>query len=103
MPNNEILAVKYLPAMRHGSSHDHGFNAEIRTLGRIRYMHIVRLLGFCSNHETNSLVYEYMPDGSLGEMLHGKKGGHLHWDMRYMIAGEAEKGFLYLHPIDPQS
>ncbi|KAL8242054.1 hypothetical protein R6Q59_012356 [Mikania micrantha] len=29
MPNNEIVAIKYLPAMRRGSSHDHGFNAEI--------------------------------------------------------------------------
>ncbi|KAK6128731.1 hypothetical protein DH2020_037525 [Rehmannia glutinosa] len=83
--------------MSRGSSHDHGFNAEIQTLGRIRHRHIVRLLGFCSNHETNLLVYEYMPNGSLGEMLHGKKGGHLHWDTRYKIAVESAKGLCYLH------
>ncbi|CAK9150590.1 unnamed protein product [Ilex paraguariensis] len=97
MPNGEHVAVKRLPAMSRGSSHDHGFNAEIQTLGRIRHRHIVRLLGFCSNHETNLLVYEYMPNGSLGEMLHGKKGGHLHWDTRYNIAVEAAKGLCYLH------
>ncbi|MCD7473484.1 hypothetical protein HAX54_015385 [Datura stramonium] len=97
MPNGELVAVKRLPAMSRGSSHDHGFNAEIQTLGRIRHRHIVRLLGFCSNHETNLLVYEYMPNGSLGEMLHGKKGGHLHWDTRYKIALEAAKGLCYLH------
>ncbi|XP_076939607.1 uncharacterized protein LOC143608456 [Bidens hawaiensis] len=97
MPNNETVAVKRLPAMSRGSNHDHGFNAEIQTLGRIRHRHIVRLLGFCSNHETNLLVYEYMPNGSLGEMLHGKKGGHLHWDTRYKIAVEAAKGLCYLH------
>ncbi|MCD7452417.1 hypothetical protein HAX54_016522 [Datura stramonium] len=28
--------------------------------GRIRHRHIVRLAKFCSNHETNLLVYEYM-------------------------------------------
>jgi len=83
--------------MVRGSSHDHGFSAEIQTLGRIRHRHIVRLLGFCSNNETNLLVYEYMPNGSLGEMLHGKKGGHLHWDTRYNIAIEAAKGLCYLH------
>ncbi|KAM0968295.1 hypothetical protein ACFX2A_016962 [Malus domestica] len=83
--------------MSRGSSHDHGFNVEIQTLGRIRHRHIVRLLGFCSNHETNLLVYEYMPNGSLGEVLHGKKGGHLHWDTRYKIAIEAAKGLCYLH------
>ncbi|CAA2994797.1 leucine-rich repeat receptor-like serine threonine- kinase BAM1 [Olea europaea subsp. europaea] len=97
MSNGEEVAVKRLPAMSRGSSHDHGFNAEIQTLGRIRHRHIVRLLGFCSNHETNLLVYEYMPNGSLGEMLHSKKGGHLHWDTRYKIAMEAAKGLCYLH------
>ncbi|CAL9090201.1 unnamed protein product [Musa textilis] len=97
MPDGEQVAVKRLPAMSRGSSHDHGFNAEIQTLGRIRHRHIVRLLGFCSNHETNLLVYEYMPNGSLGEVLHGKKGGHLHWDTRYKIAAEAAKGLCYLH------
>ncbi|KAJ4759958.1 Non-specific serine/threonine protein kinase [Rhynchospora pubera] len=97
MPNGEHVAVKRLPAMSRGSSHDHGFNAEIQTLGRIRHRHIVRLLGFCSNHETNLLVYEYMPNGSLGELLHGKKGGHLLWDTRYKIAVEAAKGLCYLH------
>ncbi|XP_031115633.1 leucine-rich repeat receptor-like serine/threonine-protein kinase BAM1 [Ipomoea triloba] len=97
MPNGEQVAVKRLPAMSRGSSHDHGFNAEIQTLGRIRHRHIVRLLGFCSNYETNLLVYEYMPNGSLGEVLHGKKGGHLRWDTRYKIAVEAAKGLCYLH------
>lgn len=97
MPSGDHIAVKRLPAMGRGSSHDHGFNAEIQTLGRIKHRHIVRLLGFCSNHETNLLVYEYMPNGSLGEVLHGKKGGHLQWDTRYKIAIEAAKGLCYLH------
>lgn len=97
MPNGENVAVKRLPVMSRGSSHDHGFNAEVQTLGRIRHRYIVRLLGFCSNHETNLLIYEYMPNGSLGEMLHGSKGGHLMWDTRYKIAVEAAKGLSYLH------
>ncbi|WOK92264.1 leucine-rich repeat receptor-like serine/threonine-protein kinase BAM1 [Canna indica] len=97
MPNGEQVAVKRLPAMSRGSPHDHGFSAEIQTLGMIRHRHIVRLLGFCSNHETNLLVYKYMPNGSLGEVLHGKKGGHLLWDTRYKIAVEAAKGLCYLH------
>ncbi|KAK4760922.1 hypothetical protein SAY87_005815 [Trapa incisa] len=97
MPNGDQVAVKRLPAMSRGSSHDHGFNAEIQTLGKIRHRHIVRLLGFCSNHETKLLVYEYMLNGSLGEVLHGKKGGHLLWETRYKIAVEAAKGLCYLH------
>ncbi|CBI27382.3 unnamed protein product, partial [Vitis vinifera] len=52
------------------SSHDNNvIGREIQTLGRIRHRNIVRLLAFCSNKETNLLVYEYMPNGSLGEGL----------------------------------
>ncbi|TKV97283.1 hypothetical protein SEVIR_9G484200v4 [Setaria viridis] len=99
MPGGAVVAVKRLPAIgRAGAAHDdYGFSAEIQTLGRIRHRHIVRLLGFAANRETNLLVYEYMPNGSLGEVLHGKKGGHLQWATRFKIAVEAAKGLCYLH------
>ncbi|KAK4749997.1 hypothetical protein SAY87_027446 [Trapa incisa] len=102
MPNGVEVAVKKLlgfgPAAKYG--HDHGFRAEIETLGGIRHRNIVRLLAFCSNKETNLLVYEYMNNGSLGEAIHGKKataGGVLGWETRYKIAVEAARGLCYLH------
>ncbi|KAJ4981478.1 hypothetical protein NE237_032315 [Protea cynaroides] len=97
MPNGEQVAVKKLLGISKGSSHDNGFTAEIQTLGRIRHRNIVRLQAFCSNKETNLLVYEYMPNGSLGEVLHGKRGGYLKWDTRLKIAKEAARGLCYLH------
>ncbi|CAI9090732.1 OLC1v1025559C1 [Oldenlandia corymbosa var. corymbosa] len=95
MPNGEQVAVKRLGISK--GSHDHGLSAEIQTLGKIRHRYIVRLLAFCSNKETNLLVYEYMPNGSLGELLHGKSGAYLQWDTRLKIALEAAKGLCYLH------
>lgn len=83
MPSGEIVAVKRLAGEGKGAAHDHGFSAEIQTLGKIRHRNIVRLLGCCSNHETNLLVYEYMPNGSLGELLHSKdRSVHLDWETR---------------------
>ncbi|KAL7210941.1 hypothetical protein ACSBR2_013927 [Camellia fascicularis] len=98
MPNGEEVAVKKLLGIGKGSSHDdNGLSAEIQTLGQIRHRNIVRLLGFCSSRETNLLVYEYLPNGSLGEVLHGKRGGYLKWETRVKIAVEAAKGLSYLH------
>ncbi|KAL8172124.1 hypothetical protein V2J09_023928 [Rumex salicifolius] len=96
-PDGNDVAIKRLPNHRRGDRHDHGFRAEIQTLGRIRHRNIVRLLGYVSNSETNLLIYEYMPNGSLGEMIHGPKGGYLKWETRYRIAIEAAKGLCYLH------
>ncbi|KAG2608534.1 hypothetical protein PVAP13_4NG327100 [Panicum virgatum] len=95
-PGGTELAIKRLVG-RGGGDHDRGFTAEVTTLGRIRHRNIVRLLGFVSNRETNLLLYEYMPNGSLGEMLHGGKGGHLGWEARARVAAEAACGLCYLH------
>lgn len=97
MPNGIEVAVKKLLGFNSINKHDHGFKAEIRTLGNIRHRNIVRLLAFCTNKDTNLLVYEYMRNGSLGESLHGEKGGFLSWSMRYKIALDSAKGLCYLH------
>ncbi|XP_042060943.1 receptor protein kinase CLAVATA1-like isoform X1 [Salvia splendens] len=93
MPDGTDIAVKRVV----GRGSDRGFRAEIRTLGRIRHRNIVRLLGYVSNEDTNLLLYEYMPNGSLGDMLHGSKGAHLQWDLRCKIALDAARGLSYLH------
>ncbi|KAH7424869.1 hypothetical protein KP509_11G028700 [Ceratopteris richardii] len=99
-----FVAVKRLPGACSqvadpvvDGSDDHGFSAEIQTLGKIRHRNIVRLLGCCSSRDTNLLVYEYMPNGSLGELLHGTRGGTLDWGKRYKIAVDAARGLHYLH------
>ncbi|KAB2029920.1 hypothetical protein ES319_D05G194600v1 [Gossypium barbadense] len=96
MPDGLLVAIKRLVGRGTGRR-DYGFSAEIQTLGRIKHRNIVRLLGYVSNKDTNLLLYEYMPNGSLGEMLHGSKGAHLQWERRYSIAVEAAKGLCYLH------
>ncbi|CAA0841161.1 Receptor protein kinase CLAVATA1 [Striga hermonthica] len=105
MPNGaDNIAIKRLARRANScnnnnsnSNNDRGFMAEIQTLGSIRHRNIVRLLGYLCNNETNLLLYEYMPNGSLGEVLHGPKGAHLIWESRFKVAVEAAKGLCYLH------
>lgn len=83
------------------------FAREVKTLGRIRHRHLVRLLGCCSGNrkETGStllLVYEYMENGSVWDWLHRnpkntKKMKRFDWDSRLRIAVGLAQGMEYLH------
>ncbi|CAM6028262.1 unnamed protein product [Sphagnum balticum] len=91
-----VIAVKKLSAHMDGPVHYDSFTAEIMTLGKIRHRNIVKLLGFCSHQGFNLLLYEYMPKGSLGELL-GAENCLLDWDLRYKVAVGAAEGLAYLH------
>ncbi|OIW07325.1 hypothetical protein TanjilG_11959 [Lupinus angustifolius] len=101
MPGGEIVAVKKL----WGKQKEHlirrrGVLAEVEVLGNVRHRNIVRLLGCCSNRECTMLLYEYMPNGNLDDLLHGKnKIDNLisDWFTRYKIALGVAQGICYLH------
>ncbi|KAF6150404.1 hypothetical protein GIB67_034103 [Kingdonia uniflora] len=65
------------------------FQAEIAVLSKVRHMYLVALLGYCVNGNEKLLVYEYMPQGTLGQHLFDrKKNRHipLTWKQRLSIA-----------------
>lgn len=98
MPDGRRIAVKKLKCQGEGSNVDRSFRTEITTLGNVRHRNIVKLYGFCSNQDSNLILYEYMENGSLGELLHGSKDAYLlDWDARYQIAFGAAEGLRYLH------
>ncbi|PON93915.1 Tyrosine-protein kinase [Trema orientale] len=75
MSDGSDVAIKCL-AGRTGRR-DNGFLAEFETPRQIRHRYIVKLLGYVTDRETNLLMYEYMANGSLGELLHRSNGRHL--------------------------
>lgn len=82
-----------------GQTRDRGFKAEMEILGNLRHRNIVKLLGCCLGQKENLLVFEYMPNGNLGDALHNQAIGRdfLDWDTRLNIAIETEQALLYLH------
>ncbi|GAB2249289.1 hypothetical protein Droror1_Dr00012648 [Drosera rotundifolia] len=107
MNNGEVIAVKKLwPTSTNTASRAvedpkagvrDSFSAEVKTLGSIRHKNIVRFLGCCWNRNTRLLMYDYMPNGSLGGLLHERSGNALEWDLRYRILLGAAQGLAYLH------
>ncbi|RZS18950.1 hypothetical protein BHM03_00051277 [Ensete ventricosum] len=101
LSNGEAVAVKKLCETPGKTdvfqSVDDGFEAEVAKLGTIMHKNIVKLWCCCTRNDCKLLVYEYMPHGSLGDQLHGSKGGLLDWPTRYKIAVDAAQGLSYLH------
>uniref|UniRef100_A0A803PGA0 non-specific serine/threonine protein kinase n=2 Tax=Cannabis sativa TaxID=3483 RepID=A0A803PGA0_CANSA len=102
--NGDVIAVKKLWPTTMAAEYDRvggvrdSFSAEVKTLGSIRHKNIVRFLGCCWNRKTRLLMYDYMPNGSLGSVLHERTGGcSLEWELRYRIILGAAQGLAYLH------
>ncbi|CAN4083087.1 unnamed protein product [Withania somnifera] len=98
LKSGQMVAVKKLwPAKRERESEE-VFRSEVETLGRVRHGNIVKLLYTGIGDDFRILVYEYMENGSLGDVLHGEKGGVLlDWPRRFAIALGAAQGLSYLH------
>ncbi|XP_021717943.1 LRR receptor-like serine/threonine-protein kinase HSL2 [Chenopodium quinoa] len=74
------------------------FKSEVEALGSVRHVNIVKLLFSYIGEGFRALGYEYMENGSLGDVLHGEKGGEiLDWSRRFAIALGAAQGLAYLH------
>ncbi|KAG5141086.1 hypothetical protein JHK84_034854 [Glycine max] len=100
--SSEVVAVKKLwGATKKGNgsvdSEKDGFEVEVETLGKIRHKNIVKLWCCCNSKDSKLLVYEYMPKGSLADLLHSSKKSLMDWPTRYKIAIDAAEGLSYLH------
>ncbi|QHO19604.1 Receptor-like protein kinase [Arachis hypogaea] len=79
-----------------GSEKDE-FDVEVETLGKIRHKNIVRLWSCYNSGDSRLLLYEYIPNGNLADMLKSNKKSLLDWPTRSKIAIDAAEGLSYLH------
>ncbi|KAL6555634.1 hypothetical protein OROHE_007306 [Orobanche hederae] len=100
------IAVKRMESSMISDKGLHEFRAEIEVLTKVRHRHLVALHGFCDNGNERLLVYEYMPQGCLGQHLFNWKEMRvppLTWNQRVTIALDVARGVEYLHSLAQQS
>ncbi|XP_011035331.1 PREDICTED: U-box domain-containing protein 33-like [Populus euphratica] len=93
------VAIKRLhPNNMQGQSE---FQKEVQVLGKLQHPHLVTLLGACP--EAWSLVYEYLPNGSLQDRLFQKSNiAPLTWKIRTRIIAEISSALCFLHSSKPE-
>ncbi|XP_019178383.1 PREDICTED: receptor-like kinase TMK4 [Ipomoea nil] len=98
------IAVKRMEASLLTSKGTLEFKAEIEVLTKVRHRHLVALHGYCVNGNERLLVFEYMPQGTLGQHLFRRDGfPPLTWKQRVTIALDVARGIEYLHSLAQQS
>ncbi|XWS32575.1 hypothetical protein CRYUN_Cryun22dG0001200 [Craigia yunnanensis] len=73
------------------------FDAEIRTLGRIRHKNLVTLIGYYVGENEMFLVYNYLSGGNLETFIHEKSGTNVQWSVIYKITMDISQALAYLH------
>lgn len=95
--NKTVVAVKQLEGIEQGEKQ---FRMEVATISSTHHLNLVRLIGFCSEGRHRLLVYEFMKNGSLDNLLflaQGNSGKLLNWEYRFNIALGTARGITYLH------
>ena len=72
------------------------FQNELKVIGRTHHRNLVKLLGYCLEGPNRLLVYEYMSNGSLADLLFTPEK-QPNWVERMGIALDIARGILYLH------
>ncbi|KAJ4879095.1 Leucine-rich receptor-like protein kinase family protein [Raphanus sativus] len=87
-----------MPILKENVGRSKEFEREVQTLSSIRHLNVVKLYcSITSDDDSSLLVYEYLPKGSLWDILHSCEKSNLGWETRYDIALGAAKGLEYLH------
>ncbi|XP_057848708.1 probable LRR receptor-like serine/threonine-protein kinase At1g56140 isoform X1 [Cryptomeria japonica] len=97
LQNGNLVAVKKLSSTSGQGKRE--FLNEVATISAVQHRNLVKLCGCCIEDEQRLLVFEYMPNNSLGQALFGSNRSKLSldWPIRFNICLEVARGLAYLH------
>jgi hypothetical protein len=97
LKDGSLIAIKRCVSMTNEQQKKE-FGKEMPILSQINHKNIVKLLGCCLEVEVPMLVYEFIPNGTLFQFIHGDNGCHnIPFSTRLHIALEAALALAYLH------
>jgi serine/threonine protein kinase len=76
MEDGNVFALKRIVKTNEGL--DRFFDRELEILGSIKHRYLVNLRGYCNSPSSKLLIYDYLPGGSLDEVLHGEYSFYSH-------------------------
>ncbi|XP_038723384.1 pto-interacting protein 1-like isoform X1 [Tripterygium wilfordii] len=101
LSSGQAVAIKKLDSSKQP---DPEFLSQVSMTSRLKHENAVMLVGYSVDGPHRVLAYEYAPNGSLHDILHGRKGVKgampgpvLSWAQRVKIAVGAARGLEYLH------
>ncbi|XP_047960417.1 calcium/calmodulin-regulated receptor-like kinase 2 [Salvia hispanica] len=95
MPAGEVVAVKVLAS--DSKQGEKEFQTEVSLLARLHHKNLVNLVGYCVDKGQHMLVYEFMSNGSLENLIYNDVEQALSWEDRIQIALDISHGIDYLH------
>lgn len=94
MPSGGVAAIKVLASDSHQGEKE--FQTEVSLLGRLHHRNLVNLIGYCVDKGKYMLIYEFMSNGSLSNLIYSEERV-LSWEERLQIALDISHGIEYLH------
>ncbi|KAH8504959.1 hypothetical protein H0E87_012266 [Populus deltoides] len=95
--NGQIFVVKNINMVSLSFQEEEQFLDVIWTASRLRHPNIVTLIGYCVEHGQHLLVYDYIRDLSLHDVLHSDGYKPLSWNIRLNIALGVARALEFLH------
>ncbi|KAJ4702815.1 hypothetical protein OWV82_022806 [Melia azedarach] len=95
LSDGKVIAVKQLSLASHQGKDQ--FINEISTISAVQHRNLVRLYGCCIEGTRRLLIYEYLENKSLDQILFGKSELHLDWATRFSVCLGTARGLAYLH------
>lgn len=99
--NGKIMAVKKIDNAALSLQEEDNFLEAVSNMSRLRHPNIVTLAGYCAEHGQRLLVYEYVGNGNLHDMLHfaDDSSKNLTWNARVRVALGTARALEYLHEV----